>query len=276
MTSSQHDKATLLHSLHTDDAVLVLANAWDAASARIAETAGAPAVATTSAGVAWSLGVPDGDRLSRDHALAATARVAAVVGVPVTADIEGGYASDPQGVAETIRGVLAAGAVGVNLEDASYAGPQPLRTTAEQAARITAAREAADAEGIPLYLNARTDTYLRSVGEPDGRLQDTLDRAAAYLDAGASGIFVPGVADPATVAELAKGIAAPLNILVGPGSPTVPELAALGVARVSAGSSIAAAAYAVARRSTRELLGPGTYTELAGGLGYGELNALFG
>lgn len=274
MTTSQYEKATRFGALHTAPPVLVLANAWDVASARVVEAAGASAIATTSAGVAWSLGVPDGDALGRERACELVARVAAAVDLPVTADIESGYAGTPDGVAETVAGVLAAGAVGVNIEDATGSPDMPLRPVAEQAERLAAARRAADAAGIPLYINARVDTYLRSVGDAAGRLQHTLERAAAYLGAGASGIFVPGITEPATVAKLAAGIAAPLNILVGPGAPSVAELGELGVARVSAGSSIAAAAYAVARRSARELLASGTYSAIEGGIPYGELNAL--
>ncbi|MGW4423544.1 isocitrate lyase/PEP mutase family protein [Streptosporangium sp. NPDC004631] len=268
------DKAELFHSLHTGGEVLVLANAWDVASACLVEEAGARAVATTSAGVAWSLGAPDGDRLDRDRALDLVARVAAAVGVPVTADIESGFADTPEGVAETVRGVLDAGAVGVNIEDARYDGSSPLRPVQEQCDRIAAARQAADAAGIPLYINARADVYLCAVGDPAGRLDATLERATAYLAAGASGVFVPGVVDPATVSALTGAIAAPLNILAGPGAPAVAELAGLGVARVSVGSKVVAAAYAAARQATRELLTEGTYTGLAGALDYDELNAL--
>jgi len=275
MTNSQRDIAVLFHSLHTNEPVLVLPNAWDVASARIAEAAGATAVATTSAGVAWSLGIADGDQLDRDTALDVLARVVAAVDVPVTADIESGYAVSPAGVADTIRGVLAAGAVGVNLEDGRYDGPAPLRETADQGERIAAARNAADQEQVPLFINARIDTFLRAVGDPAGRLRDTLDRAAAYVAAGASGIFVPGVRDPAVISALVEGVGAPLNVLVGPGSPPVAELGSLGVVRVSAGSSIAAAAYSLGQRAVEELLGPGTYASVEGARSHSELNGLF-
>lgn len=275
MTNSQRDLALLFHSLHTNEPVLVLPNAWDVASARITAAAGASAVATTSAGVAWSLGVPDGDQLDRTAALEVVARVVAAVDVPVSADIENGFAISPAGVADTIRGVLTAGAVGVNLEDGRYDGLAPLRETADQSERIAAARNAADQEDVPLFINARIDTYLRAVGDTDGRLRDTLERAAAYVAAGASGIFVPGVGDPAVISALVEGIDAPLNILVGPGSPPVAELGALGVARVSAGSSIAAAAYSLGQRAVEELLASGTYTSVEGARSYGELNGLF-
>ncbi|MFI9105699.1 isocitrate lyase/phosphoenolpyruvate mutase family protein [Streptomyces fildesensis] len=274
-TSNLRDKARLLHSLHTADRPLALANAWDVASARIIEEAGAAAVATTSCGVAWSLGYADGDRLPRELALALIGRVAGGVGVPVSADIEAGFADDAAGVAETVRGVLAAGAVGINIEDALVNGPEPLRTLAEQVERIAAARKAADEAGVPLFINARTDVYLGAVGAPETRLGVALDRAAAFIEAGADGIFVPGVTDLAVVAELAKGIAAPLNILTGPGGPSVAELAGAGAARVSVGGRMAEAAYGVVRQEAREFLADGTCTPVVEGPGYGEMQALF-
>ncbi|MDQ0994114.1 isocitrate lyase/phosphoenolpyruvate mutase family protein [Streptomyces sp. V3I7] len=270
-SSTLRDRALAFRSLHVPGRPLVLPNAWDAMSARLAEDAGAAAVATTSAGLAWAVGVADGDHLDRGRALDALARITAAVRVPVSADIESGYAEDPAGVADTVRAVLAAGAVGVNIEDAlQEAGAGPLRPVAEQAERIAAAREAADKEGVPLYVNARVDTFLRGAGGVDL----TLERAAAYRAAGADGIFVPGVVDPGTVKALADGTDAPLNVMAGPGAPAVPVLAGLGVARVSAGPALAQAAYAVARRAARELLDTGTYGALAGGLDYGELNTL--
>jgi 2-methylisocitrate lyase-like PEP mutase family enzyme len=264
------DRALAFRSLHVPGTPLVLPNAWDLPSARVVEDAGAAAVATTSAGLSWALGAADGDRLDRRRALDAVGRIAAVVGVPVSADIEGGYARDAAGVADTVRAVLAAGAVGVNIEDALYDGGEPLRAVGEQAERIAAAREAADAAGVPLFVNARIDTFLSGAGGVDR----TLERAAAFLAAGADGIFVPGAVDPGTVQLLVDAIDAPLNVMAGPGAPSVAELAALGVARVSVGSGIAQAAHALVRRAARELLDAGTYDALAGGLDYGELNAL--
>ncbi|WP_033318311.1 isocitrate lyase/PEP mutase family protein [Streptomyces yerevanensis] len=267
------DRALAFRSRHVPGRPLVLPNAWDATSARIVENEGAAAVATTSAGLAWALGTADGDRLDRDRALGAVARIAEVVRVPVTADIESGYARDSVGVGDTIRAVIAAGAVGVNIEDALYgSGEGPLRPVPEQAERLAAAREAADAAGVSLFVNARIDTFLRGAGGVDL----TLERAAAFLAAGVDGIFVPGVVDPITVKALAEGIDAPLNVMAGPGAPPIAELAALGVARVSIGSGISQAVHAVVRRAARELLSAGTYESLAGGLDYGELNALLG
>lgn len=281
MTSSvaisvQAAKANLFRSLHHDGPPLALANAWDVASAVVIESTGAPAVATTSAGVAWSLGTPDGNLLSRDDAVALVARVAAAVAVPVTADVEGGFADDATGVGETIRAVLEAGAVGINLEDVAPGAADRLRDPDDQAERVAAARSAADASGVHLYINARIDTYLRSIGDPDGRLDDVASRAARYLEAGADGIFVPGVVDPETIRSLVSAIPAPLNILVGPGAPSVPELADLGVRRASLGSSVAAAAYAVAEQAAYELASTGTYDSVRAELDYGRLNDLVG
>jgi 2-methylisocitrate lyase-like PEP mutase family enzyme len=235
MTIAQPNEAHLFRSLHTPSAPLALANAWDVASARVIEASGAHAIATTSAGVAWSLGSPDGDVLNRDRALRLIARIVAAVSVPVTADIEGGYGKDAADVAETVDGVLAAGAVGVNIEDGT-------RPPTELVTRLAAARVAAERAGADLFLNARIDTFLLGLGDPGTRLKETLARAQMYVDAGADGVFVPGVTDSATVATLARDISVPLNVMAGLGAPSVAELGALGVARVSLGSGVAQAA----------------------------------
>ncbi len=265
--STQPNDVRLFRSLHTTARPLALANAWDVASARVIESAGAPAIATTSAGVSWSLGSPDGDVLARDRALRLIARIVAAVGVPVTADIEGGYGEDATGVAETVAGVLAAGAVGVNIEDGT-------RPPAEFAKRLAAARQTADRAGADLFLNARIDTFLAGLGDPDTRLEATLSRARTYVDAGADGIFVPGVTDAATITALARDIPVPLNVMAGPGAPTVAELGALGVARVSLGPGVAQTAYAAARRAAQELFDTGSYSSLTEGIPFPELNAL--
>lgn len=265
--TSQLDKATEFHALHVPGTPLTLANAWDGASARIVAATGAPAVATTSAGVAWALGTADGGQVDRDRALALVRRVVDTVEVPVTADIEDGFGPDADAVAETVTQVIAAGAVGVNIED----GP---RDPAELAARIAAARSAAEKAGIPLYINARIDVFLFQLGAEQDRLGETLARAERYLAAGASGIFVPGVAAPETIAELVKRIDAPLNVMVGPGAPPVADLAALGVARVSLGAAVAEAAYGLVRRAAEELARSGTYTAVEDGIPYLELNGL--
>ncbi|WP_338693145.1 isocitrate lyase/phosphoenolpyruvate mutase family protein [Streptomyces sp. Q6] len=267
MTTTHQDAVRRFRALHTPARPLALANVWDVAGARLVEDAGAAAIATTSAGVAWSLGRPDGDALSREDAMAAVTRIAAAVTVPVTADIESGYGDDLAAVAGTVRQVVAAGAVGVNIEDGT-------RPPAELAARLTAARAAADAQGTDLFLNARVDTYLFGLGEERDRLKETLERALRYVDAGADGVFVPGVVDRDTIAALADGIPVPLNVMAGPGAPSVAELGALGVARVSLGAGVAQAAYAAARRAARDLLTTGRYDTLADGVDFTELNTL--
>lgn len=162
----------------------------------------------------------------------------------------------------------------MNLEDGLYEGDFPLRPAEEQADRLIEARKVADAARISLFINARIDTYLRTVGDPAERLEDTLARAAAYVAAGADGIFVPGATDAAVVRQLTAGIAAPVNVMVGPGAPTVDELSALGVARVSLGASIASAAYGLVQRAVREALETGGYSTLHAPISYGEINAL--
>ncbi|MEU7527100.1 isocitrate lyase/phosphoenolpyruvate mutase family protein [Saccharothrix sp. NPDC042600] len=257
---SQQDRAKLFRDLHTGPA-LVLPNAWDAASARLVEHAGAAAVATTSAGVSWSLGAADGGHLDRAAAVEAVARVVRAVSVPVTADVEDGYGD----LAGTVRAVLAAGVVGVNVEDS--AGGR-LVDVAEHAARLREVREVAADAGVDLFVNARIDVYFFG----DRTVETVLRRAEAFLAAGADGVFVPGVADPDTIAALAREIDAPLNVMAGPGSPSVAELAALGVARVSVGQGIAEAAYGVALDSARRLLADEAYP--AGAVDYGLMNGL--
>ncbi|GAA3197967.1 isocitrate lyase/phosphoenolpyruvate mutase family protein [Nonomuraea roseoviolacea] len=267
-------KARLFRSLSAEP-VLVLPNAWDAASAAVIAAAGATAIATTSGGVAWSLGSGDGQRLGRDEMVEAARRVVDCVDVPVTVDVEGGYGPAPADVAATVRAVVGAGAVGVNLEDSTAVGG-PLFDVAEQAARLRAARDAATEAGLPeLFVNARTDVYLFGIGAPDGRLGEVLERAAAYAEAGADGIFVPGLLDLDALNALCAASPLPVNAMAVAGGPTVAELAQAGVRRVSLGTALAQAAYTAARRAAAELLGTGGLTALDGSLGFGELDALF-
>jgi 2-methylisocitrate lyase-like PEP mutase family enzyme len=270
--TSSRSRAKTFTALHVPGRPVVLPNAWDAASACIIERAGAPAIATSSAAVAWSLGRADGNVMSRDEAVGAVARIAGAVELPVTADVETGYGEGDEALATTVRALIDAGAVGVNLEDS---GGDPLWPVDVAAHRVQVARAAADEVGLPLYINARTDVYLAQVGEPEGRFDEAVRRAEAFLAAGASGIFVPGVADLAVIAQLTGAIAAPVNILVGPRSPSVAELARAGVARISTGSSLGASVLGVLRRAVTELLATGDVGVLAGGIPYGDLNEMF-
>ncbi|WP_329561819.1 isocitrate lyase/PEP mutase family protein [Kitasatospora sp. NBC_01266] len=267
-------KARRLREL-AGESVLVLPNAWDAGSAAVIASAGAPAVATTSGGVSWSLGHGDGQHGSRAAMVAAAGRIVAAVDVPVTVDAEGGYGPGPQAVADTVRALIAVGAVGANLEDSQAVGG-PLFPAGEQAARLRAARAAATAADLPEFLvNARTDVFLFGIGEPAGRLDEVLSRAADYAAAGADSLFVPGLLDLDVLTELCARSPLPVNAMLLPGGPSVPALAACGVRRISAGTALAQAAYTAAHRAAVELLGPGTLDALAGPLGFGELDGLF-
>lgn len=266
-------KAERLLALHEAPPILVLPNAWDVASARIfASTPGCKALATTSGGVAAVLGYPDGEAIPRELMLEAVARIAGAVGIPVTADLEAGYGDSPEAAARTARAALAAGAVGINLEDGTGAANGALVDPALHADKIRAARE--EAGEVHLVINARVDVYLRGVGDPAERLEHAAGRARAYRRAGADCIFVPGVTDSETIARLVEAIDAPLNILARPEAPPVAELESLGVARVSIGSGGMRASAAVTRRVADELLGRGTFSFAADALPSGELERI--
>lgn len=273
--ATQRSKALTLRRLHRGPRILVLPNAWDAASARIFEDAGFPAIATTSGGVAFSLGYPDGENAPRDEMIDTIHRIARSVAVPVTADIEAGYGRRPKDVAATVKAVIAAGAVGINLEDGIGDRRKPLRDIAEQVERIHAAHEAGAAASVPIVINARVDVYLRGVGEEAERQGHTVRRAEAYLKAGADCIFPILAPDAAAIAALAQAIRGPINVIVAPGIPSIPELERMGVARVSFGSGPMRASMAVVRRIANELLATGTYTALlSDAIPGGEMNRL--
>jgi 2-methylisocitrate lyase-like PEP mutase family enzyme len=237
--------------------------------------AGARAIATTSAGIAATLGYADGQHVPRELMVEAIARIARVVDVPVTADVESGYADSSKGVGESIRAVIKAGAVGVNLEDSTGDPSQPLFALEQQIERIQAAREAADNADVPVVINARTDVYLANVGDVASRLAETLRRLNAYREAGADCLFVPGVTDTPTLTQLVHSVPGPLNVLAGPGMPLVADLQRVGIARLSVGSAIMRATLALARDAADELLQKGTYnTFLDRNIPYNEVNEL--
>jgi 2-methylisocitrate lyase-like PEP mutase family enzyme len=269
-------KAELLLSLHRPGRPVVLVNAWDAASARILQKAGSAAIATTSAGVAFACGYPDGEKIPRDCMLEAVARICASVSLPVTADVEAGYGDSPEAAEKTAVGVLDAGAVGMNFEDGTGRPDAPLADVALHVERIRAVKEAGRRRGVQIVLNARTDVYLDRVGPQSGRLAEALRRGEAYRDAGADCVFVPGVADPAVIGELVRRLGCPVNVLAGAGAPSIAELAKLGVARVSLGSGPMRAAMTLVRRVAEEVLTKGTYSGLEGAIPHAEMNALMG
>jgi 2-methylisocitrate lyase-like PEP mutase family enzyme len=259
--TTQRQKAETFRKMHDRSKILVLPNAWDVASAKIFEAAGFRAVATTSSGVANSLGYPDGESVSRDEMLAVVARIARGLAVPLSADIEGGYAPDLEALKATIRAVIEAGAVGINLEDSMKDGSHQLYPVENAVARIKAARAAADSGGVPIVINARTDVLLHAIGEKSARFDQTVSRANAYLAAGADCAFVPGPSDAALIGKFAAAISGPINVMALPGMPSAPELEKLGVARVSMGGGPARAALTTVRRVAEELLSSGTYSQ---------------
>ena len=275
MTERLNRTADSFQMMHIAPPILVLANAWDAASARVFEGAGARAIGTTSAGIAAVLGYPDGQKVPRELMLEAIARIAGTVDVPVTADVEAGYGPRAEDVAETTRLVIEAGAVGINLEDASGNPAQPLFEVEEQIERIRAAREAAEQAGVRIVINARTDFFLAEIGPPAERLNAAVSRANAYRRAGADCLFVPGVADLATIGTLVRDICGPVNVLASRGTPAVRDLEQIGVARLSVGSGIMRGALALARDAAHELFDQGSYgTFFEKAIPYGEVNEL--
>ncbi len=239
--------------------VFVLPNAWDVASARIFEDAGFPAIATTSAGIANALGYPDGQHISRAEMLAVVHRIAEAVSLPVTADMEAGYGLTSEAVAHTAREVISAGAVGMNLEDGIPGTPDRLFDVSQQKEKIRAVVEACQATRVPFVLNARTDVFLHSIGPAETRLAHALERLNAYRQAGAQCLFAPGVVDERIIAELVRGLEGPLNILASAGSPAIPALERLGVARVSLGSGPMRATLGLLARMARQLREEGSF-----------------
>jgi 2-methylisocitrate lyase-like PEP mutase family enzyme len=225
------DSARVFHELHRSG-LLILPNAWDAGSARVIEDSGAKAIATSSAAVAWSHGYPDGEAMTKDALLSTVRAIVRVVGIPVSVDLEAGYARDPQATGTFAAQAVEVGAVGVNVEDGT-GSPDLL------AAKIEQVKESAVKAGVDLWVNARVDVYLRRLKEGEGAYQETVARAGRYRAAGANSIFVPGVSEEALIARLVGAVSLPLNVLAWPGLPPAEKLKALGVRRLSAGSGLA-------------------------------------
>lgn len=272
--AQEQAKAASFRVLHSGREILLLPNVWDVASARLIEESGFKAAATSSAGIAFSLGYPDGQRISREQMLAVIARIAKAVRVPVTADVEAGYGKTPEDAGRTARAVVEAGAVGMNLEDAIADSPSVLVELPLQLEKIRAVREMASRLRVPLVLNARTDMYLLQIGDPAERYDETVRRLSAFREAGADCVFAPGLRDAPTIGRLVADLKCPINILAGPGSPSVPELSKLGVARVSLGSATMRATVGCLRRIAQELKATGTYSNLEDAPSHAEMNRM--
>lgn len=256
----------------------MIGSVWDIPSAVIFEQAGFSALGTSSAGIAYIEGLPDGEQIGRARMLTAVERIVARVNVPVSADMESGFGQTPDELAETVSALLETGAVGINIEDApgGVLGADTLLDLDVQVEKIRAMRAAAQQAGIDLFINARTDSYWLSLGDETQRLHETLKRARAYLAAGADGIFVPGAITRPVISALTAGISGPLNILAMPQCPTVSELATLGVRRVSQGSGPVRAALALTRRIAEELQQSGSYQQYqTNSMSYAQANAVF-
>jgi 2-methylisocitrate lyase-like PEP mutase family enzyme len=271
----QAQQAELFRNKHRGPQLLLLPNAWDAMSARVFVAAGFDAIATTSGGVSWSLGYADGEQAPWTEVVAATARIVRAARVPVTADIEAGYGETPDAVMRSVSEIIAGGAVGVNLEDGTPHGPVPIRSAADAADRIRAAREAARGAGVPIVINGRTDLYLRNIGDETSRFEETVERGRAYLAAGADCVYPIGLRDPAAIGRLVKAIGAPINVNVRAGLPSVAELEALGVARASTASQVALMAMSVTRQVAEDLRATGRFDKLAPAMSQADAQRLF-
>ncbi|MHB1868510.1 MAG: isocitrate lyase/PEP mutase family protein [Nitrososphaerales archaeon] len=269
----QHKQRAIdFRSLHHSKHILVLPNAWDVASARVFEEAGFPAVATSSGGVAVALGYRDGQNISRREMLDAVARIARVLTVPLSADMEAGYGSTEQEIEEMTNGVISAGAVGMNIEDSTGNREKPLTDIEEQVRRLKVIRRTADSMDFPIFINARTDAFLHVSND---RIGEVIRRANSYKQAGADCIYTFGVLDPQSIAKLVESVDHPINIRAGRGSPTISELERLGVARASLATGPVCAALGYLKKVAMEIHDSGTYSNLlACSISYDELNKL--
>ena len=260
---TQKEKANQFRQLHSGPDMLVLPNAWDAASARILERAGFQAIATTSSGVAASLGFPDGQHISRDMLLGVVENITRVVSCPVSIDLEAGFGDSIEEVVKTVKAIIKTGAVGINIEDTTKQGQPSLVDRTYQIELLKAIQGAAASMDVPLVINARTDIYLLPGDDVGHRFEQAVERANAYLQVGADCAFPIGVSDAPTIAQLVKAVAGPINVIAGPPTSTLSELAQLGVARVTFASGLMRATLGHLQHIARELLANGTYTNMS-------------
>lgn len=271
---SQKDKAQDFRELHHGKRILILPNAWDVPSARVFENEGFPAVATSSAGLMVSLGYPDGEVIDRDEFVSAIRRIGKVLSVPFSVDIVAGFGRTTREVLVTVKAILKASGVGINIEDFAHA-TKKLYPVERQVKNVKAIRRLGDSVGIPLVINARTDAFRFGNGDEDERFAEAVRRAASYRDAGADCVYPMGLSDPVSIGHFVKAVDFPVNVMVRKGLPSVSELERLGVARVSFGPSASYAAMSLLKRASREVLENGTYENLVdGAISFDELNSL--
>jgi 2-methylisocitrate lyase-like PEP mutase family enzyme len=272
--NSQVEKAEVFRRLHNRKDVLVLPNAWDVPSARVFEDEGFPAVATSSAGMMVSLGYPDGEDIPQSEFDAAVKRISRVLSVPLSADVVGGFGDTPEGVARSVRAVIRAGAVGINIEDFVH-NTKKLLPVGKQEAKLRGLVRLRKALKVPFVINARTDALRYAPGNDDERMEEAIRRAEAYRDLGADCVYPMGLTDAASIARFVRALDFPTNVMVRKGLPTVPELKRLGVARVSFGPTASYAAMGLLRRASREVREKGTFDLLVeGAITFDELNSL--
>jgi 2-methylisocitrate lyase-like PEP mutase family enzyme len=271
---SQSEKAEDFRKLHDRKRTLVLPNAWDVPSARVFEEEGFPAVATSSAGMLVSLGYPDGESIPFQEFVSAVRRIARVLSVPLSADVVGGFGDTAEGVARSVKAVIGAGAVGINIEDFVHS-TKKLLPVEKQLARIRGLIRLRQSLKIPFVINARTDALRFGAGTDDAKLEEAIRRAKAYRDIGADCVYPMGLTDAPSISTFVKAVDFPVNVMVRKGLPPVPELQRLGVARVSFGPSASYAAMGLLKRASGEVREKGTYENLTeGAITFDELNAL--
>lgn len=258
--------ADTFYKLHLGPELLVLPNAWDGGSARLMQSLGAKAIATTSSGVAWARGYPDGDQLPVDILVETLRDIDRAVGLPISVDAESGYSESTRASAQNITRLMEAGAVGINIED-GHGTPEQL------CQKIAAIRAAAERAGIDLFINARTDVFLKGLA-PGDEVGEVCARARLYQDAGASGLFAPGVTDAGMIAAIVQGVNLPVNVMARPGLPSHADLEKLGVRRLSAGGAISQAAWGLSMRLAKAFLAGDASQLFEGAASWGELNAI--
>ncbi len=247
-------KAALFHSLHNQNKIMLLPNAWDALSARLFEQAGAQAIGTTSVGIAASLGFPDGQKLPKELFLSIVNQIVRAVNIPVTVDVEAGYGDDLLDIADTVHSIIDMGGVGINIEDSVPGSSDQLETITAQCKKISVIKALAEKQNCALFINARTDVFWLKHLQPEQRYEACLQRLLAYQDSGASGLFIPGLNDLSEISRLVHEVDLPVNILGGCWIQSMTDIADAGVARVSVGSAPCRAAVGFIQTMARKLM----------------------